>query len=214
MMNPNVDNYLVDGCGRCDYYRTPQCKVNSWREELIALRQIILKTELKEEYKWSQPCYTLKGKNILIATAFKDYACISFFKGSLLKDPKNLLTTPGKNSQAARQFRFTSINEVLHNESHIKEFINQAIDLEKAGKNVVFQKNPEPYPEELITKFNEDPALENAFNKLTPGRKRGYILNFSQPKQSKTRTARIEKWLPSIMQGKGIHDDYRSKMKK
>ena len=213
-MNPNVDNYLVDGCGRCDYFRTPQCKVNFWREELIALRKMIMKTELKEEYKWSQPCYTLNGKNILIASAFKDYACISFFKGSLINDPENLLTKPGKSSQSTRQFRFTNLKEVVHNEPQVMRFIQQAIELEKTGKKVAFQKNAEPYPEELLAKFKKDPAFENAFNKLTPGRQRGYILTFSQPKQSKTRTARIEKWLPFIMQGKGIHDDYRSKMKK
>jgi uncharacterized protein YdeI (YjbR/CyaY-like superfamily) len=209
-MNPHVDTYLLDGCGRCDYYQTPQCKVHFWTEELVYLRKIVLDCGLVEEYKWSQPCYTVDGKNILIMTAFKEYAALAFFKGALLKDPQEILITPGRSSQAARQFRFTSVEEILEVEPFIKSYIREAVELEKTGKKVPFKKDPEPWPEELVQAFTDDPTLQAAFEGLTPGRQRGYILHFSQPKQSKTRIARIEKWTPKILQGKGMQDDYRS----
>ena len=208
-MNSKVDTYLKEGCGRCPNYQTPDCKVHFWPEELIELRRIVLSSGLKEEYKWSQPCYTLNGKNVLIVTAYIDFACISFFKGSLLKDPENQLVKPGRSSQAARQLRFTKIGDVLNAEKMIKSFIDQAIEIEKAGKQVAFKKNPEPLPEELKEEFKKDSAFKKAFEALTPGRQRGYILYFSQPKQSKTRFSRIEKYRQTILDGKGINDNYR-----
>lgn len=208
-LNPGVDTYLDEGCGRCSFYQTPQCKVKTWIEELVTLREIVLKHDLKEEVKWSQPCYTHNGKNVLLVAAFKDYATIAFFKGSLLKDPQNLLFSPGKSSQAARQFRFTSVDDIKKNLPYINECIKEAINLEKSGKKVIFEKNPEEIPEELLQKFEDDVAFKNAFKALTPGRQRGYLLHFNQPKQSATRIARIEKYYTQIMNGQGIHDAYR-----
>lgn len=212
-MNPQVDQYLLEGCGRCPLYQSPDCKVHAWPEVLRELRRVTLACGLQEDYKWSQPCYTLNGKNVLIVTAFKDYACISFFKGALLDDPHKLLITPGKSSQAARQLRFTDARKVLDLEPQIKSYIFAAIEVEKAGKQIEFKKEQEPVPVELQKKFDADPDFELAFRSLTPGRRRGYLLHFSQPKQSNTRTARIEKWMETIMNGEGMHDGYRAKRK-
>ncbi|MFY0688541.1 MAG: YdeI/OmpD-associated family protein [Cyclobacteriaceae bacterium] len=205
-MNSKIDLYLKEGCGRCSLYQTPECKVHSWKPELIALRQIVLECELDETYKWSQPCYTYQGKNILLVTAFKGYATIAFFKGSLLKDPEKLLFSPGDNSQASKQFRFTDHKQILDLASVIKSYILEAIEVEKAGLKVAFKKAPEPMPEELVHIMANDVNLKTAFAKLTPGRQRGYILHISQPKQSKTRISRIEKCIPKILAGKGFHD--------
>ncbi len=205
-MIPQVEHYLMAGCGRCEYYDTPKCKVHSWKNELIELRRIVVSCGLTEEYKWSQPCYTYNNKNVLIVTAFKDYACVAFFKGTLLKDADNLLTAPGENSQAARQFRFTDEDSILKLEPKIKAYVLEAIEVEKAGLSVNFKKEPEPMPEELTEILEADPELKSAFEALTPGRQRGYILHFSQPKQSKTRISRIEKCIPKILNGKGFHD--------
>lgn len=208
-MHPKVDTYLLEGCGRCEHYRTPDCKVLSWTKELNALRSIVLSTGLEEEFKWSQPCYTLGGKNVLIVTAFKDFACISFFKGSLLEDTHELLVKPGPNSQAGRFLSFKDVETIKAKEDVIKSYIFQAIDAEKAGLQVEFVKNPEPIPDELQNKLDEDPIFRAAFEGLTPGRQRGYILHFSQPKQSSTRIGRIEKCTAKILNGEGMHDGYR-----
>ena len=161
---------------------------------------------LDEEFKWSQPCYTYQNRNILIITAFKEYAALAFFKGALLEDPGGILVAPGKSSQSARQVRFTHVNDIIQMESLLKSYIFEAIEVEKAGLKVDFKKNPEPVPDELLAKFDELPALKSAFEALTPGRKRGYILYFSQPKQSKTRVSRIERSIEKILKGKGIND--------
>lgn len=213
-MNPNVDTYLLEGCGRCNHYQTPECKVHAWPEELVELRRIVLECGLNEEYKWSQPCYTFQGHNVLIVTAFKDYTCISFFKGVLLKDDHKILITPGQSSQSARQLRFTKVKDVLALEPLIKAYVFESIEVEKAGLKVEFKQNLEPIPEEFQQKMDEDPILKMAFEALTPGRQRGYILHFSQPKQSATRIKRIEKYASMILNGKGIHDDYRASRKR
>ncbi|MGN8224734.1 YdeI/OmpD-associated family protein [Gracilimonas sp. BCB1] len=205
-MNPEVDQYLDIGCGRCPLGGTPDCKVNDWQEELKQLRLIILESGLTEEVKWSVPCYTYKDSNVLILSAFKSYCSVSFFKGSLLKDPHDIMVKPGKNSQAARLFKYTSVDQVTDTEHILKEYIKEAIEIEKAGKKVPFKKNPEPIPDELQAKFDEDPVLQEAFEALTPGRQRGYIIHFSGAKQSSTRKRRIEKCIPKIMGGKGFHD--------
>lgn len=212
-MNPGIDQYLIDGCGRCDLYKTPDCKVNSWRPELIELRAIVLNSDLTETFKWSQPCYTFNDKNVLIVTAFKNYACVSFFKGALLNDSHGILVTPGKSSQAARQLRFTSIEQIFEAKSHIETFIKEAIEIEKAGRKIGFKKNLESIPKELEEAFEEDSVFESAFYSLTLGRQRGYILHFSQPKQSKTRKSRIEKCIAKILNGEGLNDNYKSKRK-
>ncbi len=212
-MNPKVDKYLIDGCMRCPLGGTPECKVHTWPEELDLLRQIVLTSGLTEELKWGAPCYTFEDKNVLMVSAFKDFCCISFFKGSLLKDSKGLLDKPGPNSQATRLFKFTNIEGIQAVEEDIKTYIKEAIEIEKAGLKVNFKKNPEPLPEELEQKFEDDPLLKDAFEALTPGRQRGYILFFSQPKKSETRTARIEKCVPKILNGEGMHDQYKGKRK-
>ncbi len=210
-MNPKVDTYLIDGCGRCEYYKTPKCKVLPWGDALRELRRIVLDCGLIEDYKWSQPCYTIRGKNVLIVTAFRDYAALAFFKGALLKDTHLLLVAPGVRSQAARQLRFTDVQTILEQEALLKTYIHQAIAVEEAGLQVQFKKGQELIPKELIQQFEKDPELKAAFNALTPGKQRGYLIHFSQPKQSATRTSRIEKCIPKILKGEGMHDKYKSR---
>ncbi len=210
-MTSKVDIYLAEGCGRCEHYRTPQCNVHKWQEELIILRKYVLDCGLFEDYKWSQPCYTLDNKNVLIIAAMKESCCISFFKGALLSDPGHLLVAPGKSSQAARLLRFINKQDIIEQEAIIKTFITNAIANEQAGLAVEFKKNPEPIPHELKQKMDHDERFKNAFQKLTPGRQRGYIIYFSQPKQAKTRIARIEKCQTKILNGQGLNDDYRAK---
>ncbi len=208
-MNTKVDLYLEDGCGRCSLYKTPECKVHTWQEELIHLRRLVLECGLSEELKWSQPCYTYNGNNLLLVAAFKDFATLSFFKGALLKDPKTILVAPGENSQATRQFRFTDSRQIIEKTAIIKQYIYEAIEVEIAGLKVAFKKQLEPIPEELAEQFSLHPTLKKAFENLTPGRQRGYVLYFSQPKQSTTRKARIEKYMPQILKGQGIQDAYK-----
>ncbi len=206
-MNSKVDDYLVEGCGRCELGGTPQCKVNSWRPELKKLRKLVLSCGLTEELKWGVPCYTYQQHNVLIVAAFKEYCSVSFFKGVLLPDPHALLQTPGENSQASRLLRFTSSKQITELESELKGFIQAAIEVERTGKKVEFKaKDQLVIPEELQIKFEQLPALERAFRALTPGRQRGYILHFTAAKQSKTRFARIEKWIPHILSGKGWNE--------
>ncbi|MDF2156349.1 YdeI/OmpD-associated family protein [Algoriphagus sp. CAU 1675] len=206
-MNPKVDLYFIEGCGRCKLGGTPQCKVHTWEDELQELRSIILETGLNEELKWSVPCYTFQGKNLLLLAAFKEYCALSFFKGSLLKDEKKLLHQPGENSQATRQFRFTQLGEIQEMESILKAYIQEAKELEKAGLKVDFkEKKALVFPDELLQKFEENPVLKRAFEALTPGRQRAYTLYFSAAKQSKTRASRIEKCIPQIFEGKGLNE--------
>lgn len=212
-MNKTVDNYLLEGCGRCSLGGTPECKVHQWISELELLRMIVLDCGLTEESKWGVPCYTYRGSNVLIVSAFKDYCSISFFKGSLLSDPKEILEKPGENSQAARLLKFTNTGAIKALEVHIKNYIYEAIEVEQAGLKVNFKKTSEPIPEELEKRFADDPILKTAFESLTPGRQRGYLLYFSAPKQSKTRASRIEKSIGKILNGEGINDKYSRKRK-
>ena len=206
-MNPKVDDYLADGCGRCSLYQTPQCKVHTWSKELKALRKIVLASGLTEELKWRQPCYTLDNSNVAMVSCFKDYSFISFFKGTLLKDPKKRLASPGENSQAARQLRFTDVKQIKELEPDIKSYLQEAIEIENAGLRVDFKKHSEyEIPEELEKRFKQDPELKKAFEALTPGRQRSYILHFSAAKQSQTRESRIEKCRQKIIDGKGFNE--------
>ncbi|HEX8248879.1 MAG TPA: DUF1801 domain-containing protein [Pyrinomonadaceae bacterium] len=205
-MNRQVDVYLAAGCGRCPLGNTPRCKVNKWQEELEKLRMIILDCGLTEELKWGVPCYTFQKSNILLIGAFNEYCAISFFKGALLNDADGILKKPGENTQAGRVIRFTDVREIMEMEASLKAYINEAVEVEKAGLKVNFKKNPEPVPEEFQDKLDEIPALQTAFEALTPGRQRAYILYFSQPKQSRTRESRIEKCMPQILNGKGLND--------
>lgn len=209
-MNDKVDLYLEEGCGRCALYRTPDCKVHSWINELKLLRKIVLDCGLIEEIKWGVPCYTFQEKNVLIVSAFKDYCAISFFKGVLISNANSILEKAGKNSQSACLIKFRDVSKIAKIETLLKTYIYEAIEIEKAGLKVDFKRNPEPIPEELQNKLDNDPVFQSAFEALTPGRQRGYIIYFSQPKQSKTRESRIEKYTPHILNGIGIHDKYKS----
>lgn len=207
MKTTTVDQYLIQGCMRCKLGATPECKVHRWSEELHLLRSILLTTDLEEEVKWSQPCYTFQGKNVLIMAAFNDYAFISFLKGSLLKDEQAVLHSHGKNSQAAKYFKFTSVDEVASSEAVIKGFVKEAIELEKQGKKVEFKKDhSDETPIELEEAFSNDSELERAFKALTPGRQRGYLIYFNGAKQATTRISRIDKYKEHILKGKGFHD--------
>ncbi|HRH41831.1 MAG TPA: YdeI/OmpD-associated family protein [Pyrinomonadaceae bacterium] len=206
-INPQVDTYLSAGCGRCALTNTPECKVHNWTKELEALREIVLGCGLTEELKWGQPVYTLENNNVILITAFKENCVISFLKGALLKDVNGILSKQGENVQSARVVRFTDVQQIVNLESVIKEYIYEAIKVEKAGLKVELKDvSAYPIPEELQNKLDKNEAFKNAFFALTPGRQKGYLLHFSQPKQSKTRSERIEKCMPQIIIGKGLHD--------
>ena len=205
--NPLIDEYLQMGCGRCPLGGTPECKVHSWQKELALLRRIVLACGLTEELKWKVPCYTYDGHNVVVVAAFKDHASLSFFKGALLSDPHKLLERPGDNSQAARVLRFTSVKEVNRLDAFLREYIHEAIEVERSGLKVDFKAKHELLlPTELERKFEQAPALRTAWDKLTPGRQRGYVLYFAAAKQAKTRESRIEKMAPLILEGRGLHD--------
>ena len=192
-MNPKVDFYFT--------------KAKKWQEELSQLRLIILDVGLTEELKWGCPCYTYHNKNIVLIHAFKEYCALLFFKGALLNDPRNILVQQTKNVQSARQIRFTNSTEITKLTRHLKAYIYEAIEIEKAGLKVEFKKaSAYPIPKEFKKKLKEQPSLKNAFEALTPGRQRGYILYFSAPKLSKTRETRVEKYMPQILKGKGLND--------
>jgi uncharacterized protein YdeI (YjbR/CyaY-like superfamily) len=177
-----------------------------WREEFEELRAIALEFPLTEDLKWFQACYTLEGKNVVLIHGFKKFCALMFFKGALLKDSNGILATPGQH-QSARQIRFTNIKEIRAKESIVKAYLHEAIELEKAGAKVTLKKTADfNIPVEFQKKLDELPALKTAFYALTPGRQRGYIFYFSQPKQAKTREARVEKCLQPILDGKGLND--------
>lgn len=206
-MNPKVDLYFSDGCGRCPLGGTPECKVNNWPNEMKLLRTIVIDCGLTEELKWGVPCYTYKKSNIAVVSAFKHYCALSFFKGALLKDTSNILVKPGENTQGARLIKFTDPKAVVTLEPILKAYIYEAIEVEKAGLKVDFKRKAKlPIPIEFQKKLDNDPELKTAFEALTPGRQKGYKLYFSAPKQSETRESRIEKYIPKILDGKGVHD--------
>lgn len=191
-MNPKVDEFIS--------------KAKKWQEEYRALRKIVLDCELTEEFKWMHPCYTLNNKNIVLIHGFKEYCALLFHKGALLQDTNGILIQQTENVQAARQIRFTNVQEIVEKEAIIKDYVSESIAVEKAGLEVALKKDTETIPDELQHKFEEEPALKTAFEALTPGRQRAYILYFSQPKQSKTRVSRIEKYTQQILNGKGLND--------
>ncbi|QMV44799.1 YdeI/OmpD-associated family protein [Cohnella cholangitidis] len=183
-------------------------KAKKWKEEFEKLREIVLDCELKEEFKWMHPCYTFRNKNVVLIHGFKEYCALLFHKGALLKDPHGILIQQTENVQAARQIRFTGVEEIEEMQLIIKTYIDEAIEVERAGLQVEYKKNTEyAIPEELQNKFVEIPEMKDAFEALTPGRQRAYILYFSAPKQSKTRESRVEKYLPHILNGKGLDDE-------
>ncbi len=192
-MNPKLDAFFSEE--------------KQWQEEMEKLRILVLDCGLVEELKWGVPCYTFKGKNILIIHGFKEYCALNFFKGALLKNTDDILIQPTENSQAARQIRFTNAKEIEELEPVLKAHIYEAIEVEKAGLDIKYKKVAEfDMPNELQQKFDEEPSFKAAFEALTPGRQKGYLLQFSAPKQSKTRVDRIEKYKQRIFDGKGFHD--------
>jgi uncharacterized protein YdeI (YjbR/CyaY-like superfamily) len=192
-MNPKVDGYLE--------------RNSRWQPELTELRRIVGQTTLTEDLKWGVPCYTEQNANVVLLHVFKEYCAILFVKGSLLGDPARVLITQTENVQAGRQLRFTNVDEILAKESLLKAYLAEAIDLEKSGAKVEFKPTKEfAVPEEFQAELEGDPDLKAAFEGLTPGRQRGYLLFFAGAKQSKTREARIEKCRPAIMEGKGLDD--------
>jgi uncharacterized protein YdeI (YjbR/CyaY-like superfamily) len=192
-MSPKVDAFLK--------------RQDKWRPEFEKLRKILLDSGLTEDLKWGQPCYALDGKNIALIHGFKEYCAILFHKGSLLRDPKRVLIQQTKNVQAARQIRFTSVQEVTKLAKTVKDYLREAIEVERAGLKVPFKKTEElELPEEFKSKLAANAKLRAAFGALTPGRQRGYIFHFSQPKLSTTRTARVEKHIPRILKGLGLDD--------
>jgi len=190
-MNPKVDEFLS--------------KAKKWKEEYEKLRNIVLDCDLTEEFKWMHPCYTFEKKNIVLIHGFKEYCALLFHKGALLKDAKGILIKQTENVQAGRQIRFTNVQEIVAMETTLKDYIYEAIEVEKAGLEVNFKKEF-TIPIELQNKFDESPSLKIAFEALTPGRQRAYILYFSEPKQSKTRSSRVEKYMQQILNGKGLND--------
>lgn len=193
MMNPKVDFYFD--------------KSTRWQEEVRALRTIVLDCGLTEELKWGVPCYTFQNSNVVLIHDFKEYCALLFVKGSLLQDPQGILIQQTENVQAARQVRFTHIREIVAIGPTLKACIYEAIEVEKAGLKVSLKKTNEyPIPEEFQARLDNTPGLKTAFGALTPGRQRAYILHFSAPKQAKTRTARVEKYVPHILSGKGLND--------
>ncbi|TFW22780.1 hypothetical protein E4L98_11710 [Duganella callida] len=182
-------------------------RAKNWQEEFRALREILQSCDLSEDFKWGQPCYTLDGRNVVLMHGFKEYCALLFFKGALMKDPKNILVQQTENVQAARQIRFTALEQITKQAKTLKSYIQQAIDLEKSGAKVGFKKTVEfDFPEELERKMDDVPALRAAFEELTPGRQRAYLLHFSSAKQAKTREARIDKNVQRILDGKGLDD--------
>jgi uncharacterized protein YdeI (YjbR/CyaY-like superfamily) len=192
-MNPKVDFYFS--------------KARKWQEEIEQLRLIVLDCGLTEELKWGCPCYTFQKSNIVLIHVFKEYCALLFFKGALLHDANGILIQQTKNVQAARQIRFTNVREIVKMKPILKAYIYEAIEVEKAGLEVNFKKTTEfIIPEEFQNKLDEIPALKAAFDALTPGRQRAYLLYFSAPKQSKTRESRVEKCMQQILNGKGLND--------
>lgn len=191
--NPKVDAYMK--------------RLERWQDEMAALRALLLDCALDEELKWGEPTYTLGGKIVVLIHGFKDYCALLFYKGALMKDPQGFLIQQTENVQSARQIRFTSLEEIQRMQNVLRDYIHDAIEVEKSGLKVVRKTVAEfAVPEELTAAFEADPAMKSAFEALTPGRQRGYLLHFSSAKQAATRESRIEKHRSRIMEGKGLDD--------
>ena len=190
---------------KADFYFDKEKK---WKDEIATLRTILLDCGLKEELKWGSPCYTIdEDSNIVLIHVFKEYCAVLFFKGALMKDPDGILIQQTKNVQSARQIRFISLKEVTGAKKILKSYVKEAIAIERAGLKVALKKPTEfAMAEEFQTRLEDSPALNKAFHALTPGRQRGYLLYFSSAKQSKTRVARVDKYVPQILKGKGLED--------
>ncbi|MCU7494299.1 MAG: hypothetical protein HF314_04175 [Ignavibacteria bacterium] len=192
-MNPKVDAFIS--------------RAHKWQKEFEKLRSIVLGCGLTEEFKWGVPCYTFQKGNVVLIHGFKEYCALLFFKGALLSDPEGILIRQTENVQSSRQVRFTGLSEITELEPLLKSYIYEALEVEKAGLEIEPKKTSEySIPEEFQHRLDESPALKAAFEQLTPGRQRGYLLYFSSPRQAKTRTSRVEKSIPQILSGKGLSD--------
>jgi uncharacterized protein YdeI (YjbR/CyaY-like superfamily) len=192
-MNPKVDAFLS--------------KAKKWQDEMTLLREIVLECDLNEDYKWMHPCYTYQDRNVVIIHGFKDYCALLLFKGVLLNDKHGMLIQQTENVQDRRQIRFKSLEEIVRLRSAIKYYIKEAILVEQSGLNVAFKKTSDfNMPAEFQNQLESNKNLKVAFDELTPGRQRGYLLYFSSAKQPKTRESRIEKYIPKILDGKGLDD--------
>lgn len=192
-MNPKVDS-IID-------------KEEKWQKEFEKLREIALECQLEEDLKWGCPCYSYQGGNVVLIHGFKEYCALLLFKGALLGDPEGILIQQTENVQSARQIRFTGLKQIIGMARVLKAYIYEAIEVEKAGLKVKLKKTADyPVPEEFQLKLDKMPALRKAFEALTPGRQRGYIFYFSSAKQSKTRASRVEKYIPQILEGRGLED--------
>ncbi len=191
-MNSKVDTYIN--------------KVKKWQEVMEQLRMILLDCELTEEWKWNKPCYTYEDSNIVVIQGFKKYCALLFMKGVLLDDPEDILVKTGPHTRVGRQIRFTDVEKIVELEEVLKKYIHNAIQVEKEGLEVDLDDEPEPIPKEFQDKMDKNTKLKKAFEALTPGRKRGYLMYFSDTKQSKTRTSRVEKKTQKILDGKRFNE--------
>jgi uncharacterized protein YdeI (YjbR/CyaY-like superfamily) len=206
IIQTDADLYLKDGCGRCDHYQTPQCKVLLWTPILTAMRALLIEAGLGETMKWGQPCYTIDDKNVAMMVSMRDYAGLSFFQGGALDDPKELLVSPGPNSQYGRYLKFTTLREFQARKADTLKLLQQAIDLEKRGIKFKPEKKEVALPEELQAALQKNPKLKKAFDALTPGRQRSHIIHISGAKQADTRVRRVEKCAEDILEGRGFNE--------
>lgn len=201
---PSVDHYFLDGCGRCERYATERCSARVWSELLHHLREVMLESGLKEELKWSAPCYTHNGKNVAMIGAFKDNCVISFFKGALIPEDRGILVKPGEYSQESRVVRFRDVSEVVKYREDLLYFLQKAIAIEESGLRIEESSKVVELPIEMKERFAEDKTLARAFYALTPGRQRGYIMHIGSAKNASTRISRLNKCEEKILSGKGF----------
>lgn len=211
-MTKSIDVYLSDGCGRCSKFRTDDCSVRVFAQQIEALRGIALSVFQEESMKWGTPCYTYNGKNVVALFSFKDNCGFSFFKGPLLADQHNMLVAPSETAQTFRLLRFKNLSEILEKQEQIRSYLFEALEVEKAGLKLKLRPATEfPVPEELNAQFQADSSFETAFRALTPGRQKNYLRHFNEAKQSATRAARIEKYKPFIFRGIGFDEAWKMK---
>jgi uncharacterized protein YdeI (YjbR/CyaY-like superfamily) len=206
MNNSSVDSYLKDGCGRCEHYKTPACKVHLWTPVLLGLRKLVLHAGLTEEMKWGSPCYTLDGKNVLMITSLRDACALNFFKGAIITDDEGALESPGPNSHHARYLKFRSLAEFKTRRTLAEKLVGQAIEIERQGIQTAPSPKSITLPDELAAALRKSAALRKAFEALTPGRQRSHVLHISGAKQSETRERRVEKCAEHILAGRGFNE--------
>ena len=204
--NESVEKFLAEGCGRCEHFQTPQCKVHDWAGALVELRALLRTSGLEETMKWGSPCYTLEGKNVAMLVAYRDWCGISFFQGALLPDEDGLLVAPGPNSRHARGLRFTSVTQVRRRKKQVRSYLDTAIEVRRSGARVEPRRETDELPEALQAILDEDADVRTAWEALTPGRRRSHILHVSGAKQAKTRVSRAHKCATRILAGKGFNE--------